>query len=43
MKPDDSMVFLCSLQQNETPLDEWEKSKALQVVETIYIDQDEMD
>ena len=33
-----------SLQQNETPLDEEGKvQKALQVVEAIYIDQDEMD
>ena len=40
-----AMVFLySSLQQNETPLDEEGKvQKALQVVEAIYIDQDEMD
>ena len=45
MKPDDSDgISIYSLQQNETPLDEEGKvQKALQVVEAIYIDQDEMD
>ena len=45
MKPDDSDgISIYSLQQNEAPLDEEGKvQKALQVVEAIYIDQDEMD
>ncbi len=46
MKPDDSDgdYYIYSLQQVKTPLDEVGKSpKALQVVEAIYIDQDEMD
>ena len=45
MKPDDSDgVSIYSLHQNETPLDEEGKvQKALQVVEAIYIDQEEMD
>ena len=45
MRSDDSDgISIYSLQQNETPLDEEGKvQKALQVVEAIYIDQDEMD
>lgn len=45
MKPDDSDgISIYSLQQNEAPLDEEGKvQKALQVVEAIYIDQDEID
>lgn len=45
MKPDDSDgISIYSLHQNETPLDEEGKvQKALQVVEAIYIDQEEMD